>query len=98
MLGGAITLIVMLAVLLIQLVVTHDGNTHAGWHTLGLHRLGLRIWGFAILALFLVMLCTYTIAWGTRISRLDLVTLNGVFELDGQLSILRTMFNILLVW
>jgi membrane protease YdiL (CAAX protease family) len=99
-LGGAIAPIVMFtplaAVLLMQLVVTHDGTTRAGWHTLGLHRLGLRTWGFAILAPFLLMLCTYGIAWGTGIGRLDLVALNRVFALDGPLSILRTMFNILI--
>lgn len=99
-LGEAIAPIVMFtplaAVLLMQLVVTHDGNTRAGWHALGLHRLGLRTWAIAILAPFLVMLCTYAIAWGTGIGRLDLIALKSVFALDGPLSILRTFFNILL--
>ncbi len=99
-LGEVILVIAMFtplaAILIMQFVVTRDGTTRAGWQILGLHQLGLRMWGVAILAPFLVMLCTYGIAWGTGIGRLDLVALNRVIALDGPLNILRTMFNILL--
>lgn len=84
------------AVLLMQFVVTRDGSTRAGWQILGLHRLGLRTWGFAILAPFVVLFCTYAIAWGTGIGRLDQAALNGAFALDGPVSILRIVFLILL--
>ena len=84
------------AVLLMQLVITRDGTTRAGWQILGLHRLGLRTWGFAILAPFVVLFCTYAIAWGTGIGRLDQPALNGAFAVDGPLSILRIVFLILL--
>jgi membrane protease YdiL (CAAX protease family) len=99
-LGGSILPIAMFtplaAVLLMQLVVTHDGTTRAGWRILGLHQLGLRTWGVAILAPFLVMLCTYGIAWSTGIGRLDQTALSGVIALDGPVSVLRTVFKILL--
>jgi membrane protease YdiL (CAAX protease family) len=85
------------AVLLMQFVVTRDGGTtRASWQILGLHQLGLRTWGFAILAPFLVMLCTYGIVWSTGIGRLDQSALDGVIAMDGPASILRTIFNILL--
>ncbi len=84
------------AVLLMQWVVTRDGATRAGWQILGLHRLGLRTWGMAIIAPFLVMLCTYSIAWTSGIGRLDLTALNGVIVLDGPVSILRSVLYILL--
>ena len=60
------------AVLLMLLVVTRDGFTRTGWKALGLHRLGLRSWGLAFLAPLLLFTCTYGIAWGTGIGRLDL--------------------------
>ena len=99
-LGESILALVMFtplsAVLLMQFVVTRDGTTRAGWQILGLHRLGLRTWGFAILAPFVVLFCTYAIAWGTGIGRLDQTALNGAFALDGPVSILRIVFLILL--
>ena len=84
------------AVLLMQFVVTRDGTTRAGWQILGVHRLGLRAWGFAILAPFVVLFCTYAIAWGTGIGRLDQSALMGALALDGPLSILRIVFLLLL--
>jgi membrane protease YdiL (CAAX protease family) len=84
------------AVLLMQFVVTRDGTTRAGWQILGVHRLGLRAWGFAILAPFVVLFCTYAIAWGTGIGRLDQSALMGAFAVDGPLSILRIVFLLLL--
>jgi membrane protease YdiL (CAAX protease family) len=99
-LGGAILAIAMftplMAVLLMQFVVTHDGTTRADWRILGLHQLGLRTWGMAVLAPFLVLLCTYGIAWSTGIGRLDQTALSGVIALGGPVSVLRTGFNILL--
>jgi membrane protease YdiL (CAAX protease family) len=83
------------AVLLMQFVLTRDGTTRAGWRILGLHRLGFRTWGFAILAPFLVMLCTYGITWSAGIGRLDQTVLNGVIVLDNPVSVLQTTFNIL---
>jgi uncharacterized protein len=83
------------AVLLMQLVVTRDGTTRAGWQILGLHRLGLRTWGLAIVAPFLVMLCTYGIAWSTGIGRIDQTALDGVIALAGPLGIVLPLFNIL---
>lgn len=83
------------AVLLMQFVVTRDGTTRAGWRTLGLHQLGLRSWGLAIVAPFLVMLCTYSIAWSTGIGRIDQTALDGVIALTGPLGIVLTLFNIL---
>ena len=84
------------AVLLMQFVITRDGITRAGWQILGVHRLGLRTWGFAILAPFVVLFCTYAIAWGTGIGRLDQSALMGALALDGPLSILRIVFLLLL--
>ena len=98
-LGEAILAIAMFtplaAVLLMQFVVQRDGTTGDGWTTLGLRNLGLNTWGFAVLAPFLVLLCTYGIAWMAGIGRLDQTVLNSVIALDGPVSILRTMFNIL---
>lgn len=99
-LGGGILAIAMFtpltAVLLMQWVVTRDGATRTGWQILGLHRLGLRTWGMAIIAPFLVMLCTYSIAWTSGIGRLDLTALNGVIVLNGPVSILRSVLYLLL--
>ena len=83
------------AVLLMQFVVTRDGTTRVGWQILGLHRLGLRTWGLAIVAPFLVMLCTYGITWSTGIGRIDQTALDGVIALAGPLGIVLTLFNIL---
>ena len=83
------------AVLLMQFVVTRDGTTRDGWQILGLHRLGLRTWGLAIVAPFLVMLCTYGITWSTGIGRIDQTALDGVIALAGPLGIVLTLFNIL---
>ena len=94
-LGGSIVALAPItasaAVLLMQFVVTHDGTTRAGWRILGLHQLGLRTWGLAILLPFLVMLCTYGIAWSTGIGRLDQTALNRVFTLDGLMGILNIL-------
>lgn len=98
-LGEAILAIAMFtpltAVLLMQFVVKRDGTTRDGWTILGLRNLGLNTWGFAVLAPLLVLLGTYGIAWMTGIGRLDQTVLNSVIALDGPVSILRTMFNIL---
>jgi membrane protease YdiL (CAAX protease family) len=85
----------LVAVLLMQFVVTRDGTTRDGWQILGLHRLGLRSWAFAILGPFLVMLCTYGITWSTGIGRLDQAVLGTVIMLDGPASIMQTAFIIL---
>jgi len=94
-LGGSVVALApitaLAAVLLMQFVVTHDGTTRAGWRILGLHQLGLRTWGLAILLPFLVMLCTYGIAWSTGIGRLDQTALNRVFTLDGLMGILNIL-------
>lgn len=99
-LSGGITAIAMftplMAILLMQFVVTQDGRTRAGWHSLGLHQLGLGTWGFAILAPFILLLCTYGIVWSIGIGRLDQAALNGVVVLNGPVNILRTVFNMLL--
>ena len=84
------------AVLLMQFVVTRDGTTRDGWRVIGLHHLGLLTWGFATLAPFLVMLCTYAIVWSAGIGRLDQTMLNAVIGLGGSGGILRAVFNILL--
>ena len=93
-LGEAILAIAMFtpvaAVLLMQLVLTRDGTTRAGWRILGLHRSGLRLWGFAILTPFLVLLCTYGIIWAAGLGQLDLTALAG----SG--SFLGTVFNLLI--
>lgn len=98
-LGEAILAIAMFtpmaAVLLMQFVLTRDGTTRAGWRILGLHRSGLRLWGFAILAPFLVLLCTYGIVWATGLGRLDQNALDRMIGLGGPGSILGTLFNIL---
>jgi membrane protease YdiL (CAAX protease family) len=83
------------AVLFMQFVVTRDGSTRAGWRILGFHQLGFRSWGFAILAPFLVMLCTYGIVWSSGIGRLDQTVLNGVIMLDSPVGVLQITFNIL---
>jgi membrane protease YdiL (CAAX protease family) len=83
------------AVLLMQFVVTGDGATREGWRILGLHRLGLGTWFFAIVAPFLVLLCTYGIAWMTGMGRLDRAVLDSVIMLDGPASILQTIYIIL---
>lgn len=83
------------AVLLMLLVVTRDGYTRAGWQTLGLHRLGWRAWGMAILLPFLVMLCTYGIAWGMGLGRLDWGALQSVIALDGPVNLLATLGRVL---
>jgi membrane protease YdiL (CAAX protease family) len=83
------------AVLLMQFIITRDGATRDGWRILGLHRLGLRAWGFAILGPFFALLCTYGIAWGTGMGRLDPGVLDRVIMLDGPVSILQTIFIIL---
>ncbi|HEX2993644.1 MAG TPA: CPBP family intramembrane glutamic endopeptidase [Anaerolineales bacterium] len=80
----------LLAVLLMQFVLTRDGTTRAGWRILGLQRSGLRLWGFAILTPFLVLLCTYGIIWAAGLGHLDLTALAG----SG--SILGTVFNLLI--
>ncbi len=94
-LGGSIVALdpitALAAVLLMQFVVTHDGTTRAGWRILGLHHLGLRTWGLSILLPFLVMLCTYGVAWSTGIGRLDQTALNRVFTLDGLMGILNIL-------
>ena len=82
------------AVFLMQLGVTRDGITGDGWRILGLHQFGLRTWGFAILAPFFVMLCTYSLVWLTGIGRLDRVMLGTVIMLDGPGSIIQTIFII----
>jgi membrane protease YdiL (CAAX protease family) len=85
----------LVAVLIMQFIITRDGTTRDGWRILGLHRLGLRAWGFAILGPFFALLCTYGITWGTGMGRLDPGVLDGVIMLDGPVSILQTMFIIL---
>jgi membrane protease YdiL (CAAX protease family) len=71
-LSGLITAMVMftplLAVLLMQLVVTRDGYTKAGWAVLGLHRAGMRVWGLALLLPFLVLGFGYSVLWLTGIA------------------------------
>lgn len=58
----------LIAVLLMQFVVTRDGYSKAGWAELGLGRLGLRKWSLALLAPLLVLLFTYSVAWSTGIA------------------------------
>lgn len=84
------------AVLLMLLVVTHDGYIRTGWQGLGLHRLGLRRWGLAVLGPLLVLSCTYGIVWRTGIGHFEPTALNGVIMLDGPANMLRTLFNLLL--
>ena len=84
------------AVLLMQFVVTRDGTSRDGWTILGLHKLGLRTWGIAIVAPFLVMLCTYGIAWTIGIGRLDPTLLGEVIALEGPGEIMDTVLNILI--
>lgn len=99
-LGGGITAIAMFtpltAVLLMQWVVTCDGYTRLGWQTLGLNKLGVRTWGMAILAPFLVLLCSYSIAWGIGIGRLDWAALHEAVALDRPDHILAMLFRVLL--
>ncbi len=52
----------LLAVLLMQLVVTRDGYSKAGWQTLGLQRFGLRTWGQALWLPLLVLACSFETA------------------------------------
>jgi membrane protease YdiL (CAAX protease family) len=98
-LGEALLALAMLtplvAVLLMQLIVTRDGTTRDGWRIIGLHQLGLRAWGFAIMGPFLAMLVTYGVAWGTGMGRLDQAVLGSVIMLDGPESIMQTIFIIL---
>lgn len=68
------------AVLLMQLVVTRDGHTRAGWRVLGFHWAGWRSWGLAVLGPLLVLGCTYTIVWSTGIGRLDLTNGQGMID------------------
>jgi hypothetical protein len=100
LLGGltppAIMFTPLIGVLLMFFVVTRDGYSKAGWLSLGLFRPGVRNWGLAILAPVLVMLCTYGIAWGIGIGRLDQTALAGVIALDGPGNILSTLFRVLL--
>jgi uncharacterized protein len=67
LLGERVTLLNMftslLAVLLMQLVVTRDGYSRAGWAGLGLHKAGLRAWGLAIALPFLVIAFSYVVVW-----------------------------------
>jgi uncharacterized protein len=71
-LGSEIPLIAMgvptLTVLLMLLVVTHDGYSRAGWAELGLHRLGLRSWPLAVLAPLVVLGGSSIIVWSTGLA------------------------------
>ena len=58
----------LLAVLIMQLVVTCDGYTKAGWAILGLHRAGFRAWGLALLLPGLVLGFGYSVVWLTGIT------------------------------
>jgi membrane protease YdiL (CAAX protease family) len=82
------------AVLLMEFVVTRDGTSRNGWQILGVHHPGVRLWGFAVLAPFLAMLCTYGIVWATGMGRIDQTVLAGVIMLDGPAGILQTIFII----
>jgi membrane protease YdiL (CAAX protease family) len=62
----------LLAVLLLQLVVTRDGYTKAGWAVLGLHRAGFRAWGLALLLPGIVLGFGYSVIWLTGIASLHL--------------------------
>jgi uncharacterized protein len=70
--GTLITAIYMftplLAVLLMQLVVTRDGYTKAGWAVLGLHRGGFRAWGLALLLPGAVLGFGYSVIWLTGVA------------------------------
>jgi len=70
---GALILVIymftpLLAVLIMQLVVTRDGYTKAGWAILGLHRAGFRAWGLALLLPGLVLGFGYSVVWLTGIA------------------------------
>lgn len=58
----------LLAVLLMQLLVTRDGYTRAGWTVLGLHRAGFRAWGLALLLPGLILSFGYSVVWLTGIA------------------------------
>lgn len=58
----------LVAVLLMQLVVTRDGYAKASWVALGIARAGLRGWGLALLAPLLVLLFSYSVAWSAGIA------------------------------
>ncbi len=67
--GNTLPLLSMLApiaaVLLVQLVITRDGYSWAGWAVLGLHRFGVRWWGLAVLGPLVVLGASYGVVWGT---------------------------------
>lgn len=54
-----------LSVLLMMLVVTHDGYSANSWRSLGLHRAGFGSWGFAILGPLVMMSTVYGLVWGS---------------------------------
>jgi hypothetical protein len=72
MLGALITTAVMftplLAVLLMQLLVTRDGYAKAGWAVLGLHQRGAHVWALALLLPLLVLGFGYGVVWLTGIA------------------------------
>src|SRR5262245_29702162 len=72
MLGAGVTAVAMLtpllAVLLMQLIVTRDGHSRAGWAALGMHRAGVRTWGLAVFVPLLILAFSYGALWLTGIA------------------------------
>jgi membrane protease YdiL (CAAX protease family) len=62
----------LVAVLVMQLLVTRDGFTYRGWKELGLQWSGSRQWVFALLAPALVMTVAYGIVFMTGIAQVQI--------------------------
>jgi membrane protease YdiL (CAAX protease family) len=91
LLGPLVTMIAMftplLAVLLMQLVVTRDGYTKAGWAVLGLRRTGFRALGLALLLPFLTLGFGFSVVWLTGVASFAMPSAGTLATLPLELAL-----------